>query len=268
MLLKQLQSPALAISTAGKHSWLAPDSIVGVIDVDAEVYQQSPVADGEPMVGYINAKGKFVPGWIASTVKLKTTREKPALVVPDADDKQHPWDELRQDLSESGTHFSEMTSLAWWSARKNLLARIVREFGGRSPSDSVQDLVQKIAQFTGATAPLLEERTVKDKSSKKEKAASTKKSSSKEKGAPARMFSRTVGNHIAMVCALAGVSTPKVAKRLQNDEQPSKKELIALRDEINETNAKLRDGSKTQQVCALALAHVNMGVQRLSRSGK
>jgi hypothetical protein len=90
----------------------------------------------------------------------------------------------------------------------------------------------------------------------------------KEKSAPARMFSRTVGRAIVLLLQQSGSGKSGLAQRLSDDEQLSRKELVQLRNGVNAVTAKLREGGDSKVAFALALAHINMGVQRLSRQAK
>lgn len=275
MKLQAIVAAALVLTTKGKYETLGGSSVVGIIDPDNPVWKPSPIDESEIMIGYVNLKGKFVPGWIAKKTKFRDPiagkKAKPETFIPDDDTKLHPWDAVRLQLK--GQAYAKQ-DLAWFTKRRGLLERVVREFGSKWSSTSVPDLARKVGALTGAiNAPQLEEKPVKknrkQRQDEEQDAPKAKaKKASKENGAPARLFSRTVGNNIALICALAGTSTPKAAKQLANDEQLSKKALIGLRDGVNEITRELRQGNRTQQVCALALAHANMGVQRLSRSGK
>lgn len=282
MKLQSIAHSALVISSTGKCFTLGGGSTVGVIEKDAEVYAPSPVVGNEVMVGFVSPKGKFVPGWLSSRTKFQTANsKKPTTLEPDEDERTHPWDAIRRALIKAGIGFAEMP-LAFVAKHKALFEAAVREFGGRSPMDSPQDLARKLAGQVGASAPQLEEGTVKknkkDKGKAKETAAEApakkakepkEKKAKREKDAPpARKFSRSVGNQIILACKVGGERAPKAAKFLAEDENLSRKQLIGLRDEVNEITRKLRGGSAQQQVAALALAHVNMGVQRLSRQAK
>ena len=94
------------------------------------------------------------------------------------------------------------------------------------------------------------------------------KKQTKESKAPARLFSRTVGKTIVLLLKQSGSGKSGLAQRLANDEQLSKKECVQLRNGVNAVTAKLREGGDSKLAYALALAHINMGVQRLSRQAK
>jgi hypothetical protein len=91
-----------------------------------------------------------------------------------------------------------------------------------------------------------------------------KSAAAKEASRPARSFARTTGEDIIAVCEAGKVKAPSAASKLAQDKELTKKELIGLRDDVNAISGKLREDGK--KVLALALAHVNMSVQRLSRT--
>lgn len=91
----------------------------------------------------------------------------------------------------------------------------------------------------------------------------------KEDKAPARLASRTIGADVVRACKLGGTTAPKGAVQLAKDAELSKAGLERLKSEIIETSAKLRaEGSDNARVCALALGHILMGVQRMAREAK
>lgn len=91
----------------------------------------------------------------------------------------------------------------------------------------------------------------------------------KEDKAPARLASRTIGLDVVRACKLGSVPAPKGATQLAKDIELSKAALERLKDEISETSAKLRaEGNDEKRVCALALGHILMGVQRMAREAK
>lgn len=101
-----------------------------------------------------------------------------------------------------------------------------------------------------------------------DKAKATPKAKDEDK-APARLASRTIGLDISRACKQAGAPIPKGAVQLSKDVELGKKALEALKADIIETSAKLRaTGEDGKRVCALALGHILMGVQRMAREAK
>lgn len=100
--------------------------------------------------------------------------------------------------------------------------------------------------------------------------SSTKKNAKVEaKDAPARSVTRTTGRDIVNACKIGGIPAPKGAITLMNDGDLNKKALELLKDQIAECGKTLRaTGDDGKRVCALALGHVLMTVQRLAREAK
>jgi hypothetical protein len=271
MKLASLKMAAIAINSKGDAMILDAGSTVGLIDKDNDIYREGTLSPQDKMIGFVNTKGKFVPGWLGQQVKLgPALSKKPETVVPEGDTKLHPWDQIRRDLDGLTC---DSRDLRWWTKRAKLVASAVREFGA-SPTGDVAEDVRKLCKLVNVDAPHFspkEGSTMAATPVKANKNGSKngKTSSSKAKGEAGprkRLFSRTVGRDIALACKFGGVAAPKGATQLANDADLSRKQLIELRDETNETSAELRDnGSDKARIAALALSHAVMGVQRLSR---
>lgn len=267
MKLASLKSLALVIDIKGDGMQLGAGSTIGIINTDSDVYRQSVLSPQDKMIGYVNTKGKFVPGWIGQHVKLgQPISKKPETIVPEGDERLHPWDELRQDLDGMTP---DSRDLRWWSKRAIFVVRAVREFGA-TPVDDVAENVRKLCKQVHAEPPQLEGKTMGTATAKsKSKSAAKKGNKKSENGAPKRMFSRTVGQDIIRIAKFAGVSVPSSASKLANDSTLSRKELLSLRDSVNETSAELRESDSDKgRIAALAFSHAVMGVQRLSREAK
>jgi outer membrane murein-binding lipoprotein Lpp len=108
--------------------------------------------------------------------------------------------------------------------------------------------------------------TTKEKATPKAAPAPAK---AEKKAPPARKNSRTIGMDIMRACAYAGVSAPAGAVKLSKDVDLTHAALTQLKTDVIEIAAKLRAlDDDNKRVCALALGHILMGVQRLEREAK
>lgn len=251
--------------------------ILGMATI-VRVWNGGPSPTGIPHelpIEYCNAQGEVERGWIEShaTISRANNQTKPLNWIM--------WDPSgglsALDLFRSNLFHSKWKAFRWLNKFgtncPSRLRAVIRQLGGIThKSDDPHETINRLIRMLGLTEESTmakqkqdADNTAQDTSAKKKGKKSTKQVTAKEKeGGRANSMRVSCGN--ALVPILTPGSARKTAKRLQADEAVSKKDLVALRDGVNEQASAAREAGDGKLASKLSAA--NRIVRRLARAAK
>lgn len=230
----------------------------------------SPLGCAERIVTFRDVGGVLHQGWIAYNTPLSVGSGEPAFGDGDRDPIS-AWDDLRDQLFHRGwtvEHFCSRLK----TSEVSLVRAVIRELGGATPKGDKAALAKILTRITHVQEVQMSQDTAEagtataksaKKSKKVKKVAKGQKAKAKSNGEGGRSAVRSAGQAI-LDTGTGNGKIKAVAQRLLKGEDMKSKELIALRDQINEVAIKAREAGKDN--LAAKLANANRLVRRLARA--
>lgn len=279
MKYRELTQQLLVVPVA-KH-WLprclGVGSIVGLPEKN-DLIPPNPLGLHEPAILYIDEAGRGIIGFLrqGATAYMRDSRSNTSTTPCDPSAPLAPVDQLREIIAKS-----RMPARVWLekkgSKRPKLLRRVVRELGGNGKKDDADQLVIRLTRMLfkeevnmARTTAVEETETAEERPAKKSRKAASNggekevsKKAAREPETERHTQAQSAGEALLAIKGVTG-TVKKMAQRLADGEELSKKQLTELRDAINAAAAEAREADEGKTASAYSAA--NKIVRRLQRA--
>lgn len=219
---------------------------------------------------YRDVAGRLVPGWINRHIPTTTAGHGSPMTVPWIPDAKQPL--MHLDILRGRARMANQTLMAYISTHGEKppilteLQGVIRELGGRmkDADDPITVIRRALRLILSREVPMAEVQEARETAKKSTSKKAGRKAADREvERAVEREPSARGGTAIGETLVKLGVGG-KAAKRLAKGETLKKKELQALRDEINAAAVEARENNKGKLASQLSAA--NRTIRRMARA--